>query len=287
MRSGKSTINPECPAIEELADTIERVFPDITLFTTNNVSPGTPGTRHTAGVAIDIMADVTKTDQRTRAHHIMNVLVANWSLMRWSDLIYSDYDGRSIRYFHIPAAGGYGGDNGLLKQSPYTQDKRHGDHIHVDWIDWKMVNTGALYQRIPYKWSPAANTTGFGAQLEAALRAAPSSTPSAPASTQLVAPQWLQGWWQVHDGNTYFYSFDARFQVRYTKTRPANGAQGLKNGFNDGRVTVSGSQPETVTIDWNPADGGATREVFTRQAGRGEMNGTSNRYAPLVAKKLF
>jgi len=93
MRSGKSTVNPECPAIAELADTLERVFPDITLFTTNNVSPGT---RHTAGVAIDIMADVARTEQRTRAHHIMNVLVAQWSGMRWSDLIDSDYDGRAI-----------------------------------------------------------------------------------------------------------------------------------------------------------------------------------------------
>jgi hypothetical protein len=284
MRANRSKKNPECPAIAELADTLERVFPKIMLLTTNDASPGT---RHTSGVAIDIAADVTKTDQRTRAHHIMNVLVAQWSAMRWSDLIYSDYDGQSIRYFHIPAAGGYGGKNGLLKQSPYTDDTRHSDHIHLDWVDFSMRNTGALYQRIPYQWSPAAKTTGFGPQLEAALRAAPSGGAASTAASPAAAPSWLQGWWQVDDGNTYYYFFDARSQVRYTKTAPARGSQAMQQGLNDGRVTVSGVAADTVVIDWNPADGGSTRETFKRVGGRNEMSGTSNRYAPLYAKKMF
>ena len=56
MRQSTSNKNPECPAIAELADTLEANFPNITLLTTNDASPGT---RHTAGLAIDIMLDVT------------------------------------------------------------------------------------------------------------------------------------------------------------------------------------------------------------------------------------
>lgn len=284
MRTARSTVNPECPAVAELADTLERVWPDITLFTTNNMSPGT---RHTAGLAIDIMADVTRSAQRVRAHHIMNVLVANWSVLRWSDLIYSDYDGAAISYFHIPAAGGFGGPKGMLKRNPYTSDTRHGDHIHLDWVDFSLKNTGALYERLPYRWSNAANTVGFSGALTSALNAAPAS-PSAP-SGDTGASTWLQGWWKVSDGNTYYYFFTAGLEVFYTKTAPQQSSQPVRNAMNRGRCTLAGTgtAQNTLTIDWNPADGGATRETFTRQNGRSEMGGTSNRYGPLAATRMF
>jgi hypothetical protein len=284
MRSSKSSINPECPAIAELADTLEKAFPDITLFTTNNVSPGT---RHTAGVAIDIMADVTKAEQRRRAHHIMNALVANWSALRWSDLIYSDFDGSSISYFHIPAAGGFGGPIGMLRRNPYTSDTRHGDHIHLDWVDFSLKNDGALAQRIPYRWSDAAHTTGFAGQLASALAAAPASL-SAP-SGDAGANGWLQGWWKVVDGNTYYYFFSSGLEVFYTKTEPQQSSQPMRNPMNRGRCVLAGTgtTQNLLTIEWNPADGGSTREVFTRLPGRSAMGGTSNRYAPLWATKMF
>jgi hypothetical protein len=81
--------------------------------------------------------------------------------MRWSDLIYSDFDGTNVTYFHIPGGGGFGGPNGMLQRNPYTQDTRHSDHIHLDWVDFSLKNTGAEYLRIPYRWSVAANTIGF------------------------------------------------------------------------------------------------------------------------------
>ena len=158
MRQSTSKKNPECPAIAELADTLQASFPNITLLTTNDASPGT---RHTAGLAIDIMLDVTTTKTRELAHGIIDAVVKRHSSMLWSDLIYSDYDGKIITYFHIPAGGGFGGPNGVLKRSPYTQDTRHGDHIHLDWVDLSLKNVGHEYQRIPYKWSKAAETVGF------------------------------------------------------------------------------------------------------------------------------
>ena len=65
MRQNTSATNPESPAIRTLADALERRFPAVSLLTTNNVRPGT---RHTAGLAIDIMLDVRTTSERTRAH---------------------------------------------------------------------------------------------------------------------------------------------------------------------------------------------------------------------------
>src|SRR5262245_50327757 len=72
MRRDVSKINPESPAIGEVADVIESCFPGITLLTTNNASPGT---RHTSGLAIDIMLDSTKADTRSRAEGMIAAFI--------------------------------------------------------------------------------------------------------------------------------------------------------------------------------------------------------------------
>lgn len=92
MRSNVSTKNPEYPAISVLADTIQRCFPEITLFTTNSVSPGT---RHTADVAIDIMLDSINAGQRGRAEGMIAVFIKLHQKMLWSDIIFTNY--------HVPA----------------------------------------------------------------------------------------------------------------------------------------------------------------------------------------
>ncbi len=85
---------------------MESCFPSVTLLTTNDVSPGT---RHTAGLAIDIMLDVTKESERTLAHGIIEALVGRHASLLWSDLVYSEFDGTAITYFHIPGGGGFAG----------------------------------------------------------------------------------------------------------------------------------------------------------------------------------
>lgn len=96
---------------------------------------------------------------------------------------------------------------------------------------------------------------------------------------------WLNGWWKVCDGNTYYYHFEAGGNVQYTKTRPASAAAPSKYPMNCGVFTIAPTG--TMVIDWNPADGGATRETFSNaRPGSTQMNGTSNRYAPLVATRL-
>ena len=101
-----------------------------------------------------------------------------------------------------------------------------------------------------------------------------------------AVPSWLQGWWEVYDGNTYYYYFSDQNVATYTKTKPQNtNSPPLRVPLNEGDVTIIDSY--TVEIDWNPADGGETVETFTRQsASTTFMNGTSNRYAPLTATKM-
>ncbi len=54
----------------------------------------------------------------------------------------------------------------MLSRSPYSADARHADHIHVDWVDLSLKNTEEEeYLRIPYRWSDAARTVGFGGLL--------------------------------------------------------------------------------------------------------------------------
>ena len=96
---------------------------------------------------------------------------------------------------------------------------------------------------------------------------------------------WLQGWWTVYDGEYYYYFFSPQGIVQYTKIKPNAKAPPPAAPLNTGKYVFS--PPSTLVIDWNPNDGGSTRETFknaTRNATK--MNATSNRYAPLVATKI-
>jgi hypothetical protein len=104
--------------------------------------------------------------------------------------------------------------------------------------------------------------------------------------TETPVPTWLLGWWSVYDGKQWYYYFSDQHWVTYTKTRPANVmTPPMKLVYNEGMVTMT---QNGLIIDWNPADGGATKETFTRigWSSQTEMHGVSNRYAPLSAKKL-
>jgi len=103
----------------------------------------------------------------------------------------------------------------------------------------------------------------------------------------IPVPDWLRGWWNVYDGNTYYYYFSDQHVVTYTKVAPKSiMVPPVKQPLNEGAVTVSDNST-IVVIDWNPADGGATKETFTRLPTISEsMGGVSNRYAPLSATKM-
>jgi len=96
---------------------------------------------------------------------------------------------------------------------------------------------------------------------------------------------WLHGWWTVSDGETYYYYFFPSGVVQYTKTKPTAQTPPPAHPLNTGKFSYT--KPGTLVLDWNPADGGATRETFRNATSNAiKMNATSNRYAPLVATKL-
>lgn len=97
----------------------------------------------------------------------------------------------------------------------------------------------------------------------------------------------FDGWWDVNDGEQYYYYIDVKSRkVTYTKARPANSAtKNMNVRLNIGDITIVGPD---IVFDWDPADGGATRETFTFDFGDPTtMKGRSNRYGNLLAKKMF
>ena len=97
----------------------------------------------------------------------------------------------------------------------------------------------------------------------------------------------FNGWWDVNDGEQYYYYIDVKTRkVTYTKAKPASSlTKNMNVRLNIGDITVAGQE---IVFDWDPADGGATRETFTYDFGDPTtMRGRSNRYGDLVAKKMF
>jgi hypothetical protein len=99
-------------------------------------------------------------------------------------------------------------------------------------------------------------------------------------------PSWLEGWWKVDDGNIYYYYFSDQYIVTYTEKAPDN-LQNLPEIMpsNGGAVTIA---PDgKITLDWNIAGDGATKEVFTvTSPSTDSMKGTSSRFPPLTATKM-
>jgi hypothetical protein len=282
-RQNVSAVNKESPAIAALADALEAAFPSVVLFTTNNESPGT---RHTSGLAIDIMLDVNNPSQRAVAHAIIDVLVARHSQspdglasLTWSDLIYSDISGGAVSSFHIPGlsgANGYGGT--FLKRNPYTQDQKHRDHIHVDWVDYSLKNSKPEYFRIPYQHSESAKQDAFRDKLTEDFKAIAARL-GQPAA-RLPVPPWLPGWWEVGWRNeTYFYFFQSGGTAAYTKSRPAKNAQAPATPQDRGTFWMTGGSG--LSIIWK-----STGTVETFGGGPQQMQGKWNNREILTAKKL-
>src|SRR5262245_45869609 len=90
---------PECPAIKETREAIKMAAPHIWIGRTTD----TDGSRHEAGLAIDVMLHSKSPAQKAVADAIIEALVEEHSDMGWYDLIYTDWDkDGKPSYFHIP-----------------------------------------------------------------------------------------------------------------------------------------------------------------------------------------
>jgi hypothetical protein len=99
-------------------------------------------------------------------------------------------------------------------------------------------------------------------------------------------PDWLAGWWKVLDGgDVYFYHFDQNGGVIWVENQPSSRDAPIGNVGNRGQIKITGD--DAVEITWNWVAGGQTIENFTAtNVPKTHMNGTSNRWGPLVADRL-
>jgi hypothetical protein len=106
-----------------------------------------------------------------------------------------------------------------------------------------------------------------------------------PAPSSMV-PDWLVGWWQVYDGNYYYYYLNKAGLVIYIEQVPSPKWTPPIDIGNQGRVQMVEHGPQ---ITWKPVGNlQATVESFTRVGltSETEMNGTSNNYGSLFARKM-
>ena len=261
-------------------------------------------TPHNVGAAVDIFYDAGADGTRAFANGLLELFIRHRAALGWGYISYN--------HLHFDPQRLY----------PADDDDEHQNHIHIDWVDYgpsrrstalrsfdyidelgarQTKNVGAGGQWVSMDWRsgaeqatlPAAFVIGFSELCRQAamnLRRHATYTASEFSSAYHGAAiegglSWLLGWWDVNDGNQYYYYFGPKGFVQYTKTRPANTARPLAAGMNQGVYSMNGS--DVLVIDWNPADGGTTVETFGgARPGSARMAGTSNRYGPLVATRL-
>src|SRR5271157_4138158 len=287
------TIGKECPAIAELKAALSALLPSVTLETLADEKfdakwGRVQASRHTCGLAMDIMLDIREPREKAIADAIIATVTTEtvYDQMGWSDLVYSDWIGDigrgDIEYYHIRGKEyhGYGGTP--LARSNYTDDKEHTNHIHIDWVDFALKNPEPQFQHDPYNWSNSAKRTGFAGPLTEELK---KNLPSFSKSAGSGTPDWLWGWWTVtfDDGYVEYYYFGLAGFVDWTDVKPKSNAQPVTAPINQGALTVNGAE---VVGKWNEVNGPPTTETFTKTPNRiREMTGKSSRGYGMTAKK--
>jgi hypothetical protein len=160
--------NTECPAVREVVRALKDAIPML-------AEPGRIGTirhdasRHTAGIAIDIMLNSRHSLEKRIADDIIAALIELHPLIRWHDILYTDWnvDGTPF-HFSIPGSRVYGGT--LLTKNPNNDvalGREHENHIHVDWVDFSLRRPGDRI--LVYDWPPDAMCHGFAEALQSRL----------------------------------------------------------------------------------------------------------------------
>jgi hypothetical protein len=100
-----------------------------------------------------------------------------------------------------------------------------------------------------------------------------------------AAAGWLEGWWKVWDGNTYYYFFDRAGTALYVETAPTTSAAPARP---KNRGTYFFNSARQLVVKWNPLPelGPCIETFYNARQGVREMNANSNFYSPLVATKI-
>ncbi len=157
-------VKSECPAIKELKSALLAAVSQLSSDPAKIGTVRNDASRHTAGLAMDIMLNSKDDVEKSVADHLIEAFIQVHPQMRWADLIYTDWNSGKPTHFHIPGMPPFGGPNGMLKKNPVPQKlgEAHENHIHIDW--WAFSATD---------WPPHASTTGFQTALVAEIRKPP------------------------------------------------------------------------------------------------------------------
>lgn len=281
------------PAVATLMTVLKDQFPGVALDPGNNIQPGT---RHTSGIALDITLNYKRDADALIGRRIMAGLVKNFEAMQWSAFIFTVRNPKTGGPVHFWVRGadgtGYGGRK--LEADNYSADTRHESHIHIDWVNLSMKNTGTEYTTNPYKQPPSSKLAGFEAALGIFLKTASDAEVDAILDTMFAkllvssprapTPEWARGWWTVQqEGQTYYYLIDDASAASWTYTRPTTQNTPMSNRQNGGICTFD--KIGKLKISWSPlASNVATVETF--KGSGGAMAGSSNRGGPLTAEKV-
>ncbi len=204
-----------------------------------------------------------------------------------------------------------------------TDGDPHTDHIHIDWVNGPLTTRstalssftfidgmGLQTKNVPARGQDMSMTTNSSADSAApadfaAAFAALCSGWSAASIAKYkdfkrgdyddayaglasgVDLSWLLGWWQVWDGNSYYYYFDHAGKVVWVDNRPTSPtAPAPVAPGNKGNYSFDGSGQ--LILQWTPVKAlPATVETFyNAKTGATQMNANSNQYSPLVATRV-
>lgn len=154
-------IQPECPAIAELRTALIEGVPLLAWQTGKIGTVRDDGSRHTAGVAMDIMLDSRVPEEKSSADQIIDALIAAAAQMRWGNILYTDWQSGKPAFFSIGFMPPYGSGTGTPGKRPNTNASLGTDHINHIHIDWWGFDPAALPQH--------SRTTGFKTSLVAEL----------------------------------------------------------------------------------------------------------------------
>jgi hypothetical protein len=158
----------ECPALAELVRSLRAVIPELKGGGIGTIRAD--GSRHTAGLAADIMLNSKNEYQKMMGDEIISALIDLQSQIRWHDIIYTDWVANPAggppraSHFHIPGGGGgYGGHRLAKNPVGLALGLEHENHIHVDWVDFSLRIKGDT--KFVYDWPADARSTGFASAL--------------------------------------------------------------------------------------------------------------------------
>lgn len=177
--------------------------------------------------------------------------------------------------FHVDVAAGWDGRKLKRVAAGQSLHPRPTTNVEKEFDALKWV-TGIG----PYN---SANLQGW-LDLDKYFAAAPAPGPSPGPGPTLG---WLNGWWKVWDGNTYYYHFGANNVAKYTTQPPANLGAPPAHATNVGTYTYT--PPNTLAVTWNriPSAPMACTETFHNALlGCKQMKATSDMYGPLTATRL-